>query len=451
MNRMRLQLTSTLGELPIWKTQIEMARPGRALIELFEQESRLPGVILMEKQLLRGMVSRRRLFEQISRPYGQELFARRSIEVLYGFLESEILVLSKDTSIVEATQTALRRSAQLIYEPLLVELGDDGYGVLDFYQLLLACSQIPDLALDCLEEAEQETRTVEANLIQLQNNYTYHLQMEKMAALGQLVAGVAHEINNPMNFIYGNLSHAENYIQELLEIVDLYEDKGSASSEVRSKLQDLDYQFIKSDLPKLLTSLKMGAERIKEIVASLRNFSRVDETEYKTVDIHEGIDSTLMILRSRLKASSQRPEIQVVKDYADLPLVECHAGQLNQVFMNILANAIDALEERDSDRSESEINEKPSQITIRTSVIDQQWVQVAIADNGSGIPPQVHKQIFNPFFTTKPIGKGTGMGLSISYQIITERHGGKLECLSTPDGTEFVVQIPIKQRHCKSS
>ncbi|NJL20102.1 MAG: ATPase [Leptolyngbyaceae cyanobacterium SM1_3_5] len=444
---MRLQITSTLGELPTWKTEIEINRPGRALIERFEQESRLPGVILTEKKSLRGMISRRRLFEQISRPYGQELFARRSIEVLYGFLESEVLILSKDISIVEATQTALRRPAHLIYEPLLIELAADSYGVIDFYQLLLACSQIPDLALDCLEEAEQEAQAIEANFIQLQNNYTYHLQMEKMAALGQLVAGVAHEINNPMNFICGNLSHAEDYIQELLEIVDLYESHGSTSKRVQSRLQDFDYEFIKSDLPKLLASLKMGAERIKEIVASLRNFSRLDETEYKAVDIHEGIDSTLMILRSRLKASSQHPEIQVVKDYGDLPRVECHAGQLNQVFMNILANAIDALEERDSDRTESELNEKPSQITICTSAIDQQWVQIAIADNGSGIPPHVQKQIFNPFFTTKPIGKGTGMGLSISYQIITDRHGGKLECLSTLEaGTEFIVQIPIKQR-----
>lgn len=447
---MRLQITSTLGELPTWKIQIEISRPGRALIEQFEQESRLPGVILTEKNSLRGMISRGRLFEQISRPYGQELFAGRSIEVLYGFLESEILILSKDISIVEATQTALRRSAHLIYDPLLVELADNSYGVLDFYQLLLACSQIPDLALDCLEEAEQEAQAIEANFIQLQNNYTYHLQMEKMAALGQLVAGVAHEINNPMNFIYGNLSHAENYIQELLEIVDLYKSDDPASK-VRSKLQDFDYEFIKIDLPKLLTSLKMGAERIKEIVASLRNFSRLDETEYKAVNIHEGIDSTLMILRSRFKATAQRPEIQVMKDYGDLPLVECHAGQLNQVFMNILANAIDALEERDSDRPASELHAQPSQITIRTATIDSQWVQVAIADNGSGIPPQVQKQIFNPFFTTKPIGKGTGMGLSISYQIITDRHGGKLECLSTPEiGTEFVVQIPIQQRRRKS-
>ncbi|HEY9662527.1 MAG TPA: ATP-binding protein, partial [Allocoleopsis sp.] len=185
---------------------------------------------------------------------------------------------------------------------------------------------------------------------------------------------------------------------------------------------------------------------IRQIVLSLRNFSRMDESEFKAVDIHEGIDSTLLILQHRLKAKSDRPEIEVIKDYAPLPLIECYAGQLNQVFMNILVNSIDALEESNAKRAYQEMKEHPSRITIRTSLIDGAWVEVAIADNGIGIPKEVQQRIFDPFFTTKPLGKGTGMGMSISYQIITEKHGGKLECLSTPgEGTEFVMRIPLKQ------
>ena len=194
----------------------------------------------------------------------------------------------------------------------------------------------------------------------------------------------------------------------------------------------------------VLKSINIGTERIRDIVLSLRNFSRLDESEFKAVDIHEGIDNTLMILQHRLKATDKSPEIQVIRDYGNLSKVKCYAGQLNQVFMNILANAIDALEEFNSKRTYQEIQLNPSRMTIRTSVVDSQWVKIAIADNGSGIPESIQKQIFNPFFTTKPVGKGTGIGMAISYQIITEKHGGKLEFFSTNgEGTEFVIQIPM--------
>ncbi len=268
-----------------------------------------------------------------------------------------------------------------------------------------------------------------------------------MSSLGQLVAGVAHEINNPVNFIYGNLSHVRGYAQDLLSLIQLYEKHyPSPAPEIQAEAEEVDLEFVQADLIKTLDSMKIGTDRIRQIVLSLRNFSRMDETEFKFVDIHEGIDSTLLILQHRLKARPDRPEIQLIKDYGDLPLIECFAGQLNQVLMNILTNAIDALEENNIKRTYQEIQAEPNRITIRTTAIDSKWAEIAIADNGPGMSDDIQKKIFNSFFTTKPAGKGTGMGMSISYQIITEKHGGKLKCFSKPGlGTEFVIQIPVQK------
>ncbi|MBD2449908.1 PAS domain S-box protein [Nostoc sp. FACHB-152] len=283
------------------------------------------------------------------------------------------------------------------------------------------------------QQAEDLAQTLE----ELQRTQAQMIQAEKMSSLGELVAGVAHEINNPVNFIHGNLSHLEEHTQDLLRVINLY--RSNNLPEFEMLCEEIDLEYIQEDLPKILRSMKVGTQRIRQIVLSLRTFSRMDEAEFKAVDIHEGIDSTLMILQHRLKEKPQFPEIQVIKEYTSLPLVECYAGQLNQVFMNILANAIDALEVGIG-------KDKLPTITITTSVIDVNWIKIAIADNGMGMPEQVKQRIFNPFFTTKPIGKGTGMGLSISYQIITEKHAGKLECHSKPgQGTEFVIKIPIQQ------
>ncbi|MFB2938749.1 PAS domain S-box protein [Aerosakkonemataceae cyanobacterium BLCC-F154] len=291
-------------------------------------------------------------------------------------------------------------------------------------------------------QLRKKTEDLEQTLQELRRTQTQLVQSEKMSSLGQLVAGVAHEINNPVNFIFGNLTHAKEYTQDLLGLVELYQGfYPNPHPDIQAEVEAIELDFLIEDLPKLLNSMKVGADRIQKIVASLRTFSRMDEAEMKDVNIHEGIDSTLMILQNRLKAKPDRPEIQVTKEYSNLPLIECYAGQLNQVFMNIVANAIDALE----DAYNAKILANPA-ISIHTKLIKNNQVMIRFTNNGPGISEKVKSRLFDPFFTTKPIGKGTGMGLSISYQIITEKHGGSLDCVSKSEkGTEFVIKIPLKQ------
>ncbi|MHC5859634.1 sensor histidine kinase [Nostoc sp.] len=303
---------------------------------------------------------------------------------------------------------------------------------------------------DSQRNLQQRGQELENTLDSLHKMQAQMIQSEKMSALGQMVAGIAHEINNPVSFIYGNLSYISQYTHDLLRLVQLYHRYvPNPPAEIQTERKTIDLEFLEKDAIMVLHSMNIGTERIREIVLSLRNFSRLDETECKAVDIHEGIDNTLMILQHRLKATDKSPGVQIIREYGNLCHVECYAGQLNQVFMNILVNALDALEEFNTKRTYQEIRDNPSRIMIRTSVVDLQWVKIAIADNGSGIPESIQKQIFNPFFTTKPVGKGTGMGMAISYQIITEKHRGKLEFFSIPGkGTEFVIQIPIQQEGC---
>ena len=296
-------------------------------------------------------------------------------------------------------------------------------------------------------QVAERTAEVEQALQQLQLSQVQLVQSEKMAALGKLVAGVAHEINNPLNFIHANLNHMEEYTQIFLNFIELYQKNyPNPVDDIQEQAEDVNLSFIRSDVIKILASMKIGTKRIREIVLSLRNFSRIDEAEFKAVDIHEGIESTLIVLQHRFKVQPKGPEIQLIREYDKLPLVECYSGLLNQVFMNILANAIDSLEEANAKLADQQIQDRPNKIIIRTSIIDTESVQIMVIDNGCGIPENIRPYIFDPFFTTKPVGKGTGMGLSISYQIITEKHKGQLKCFSeVGQETRFVIQIPIHQ------
>lgn len=294
---------------------------------------------------------------------------------------------------------------------------------------------------DVLEQRVAErTAALSQTLAELQRSQLHLVQSEKMSALGSLVAGVAHEINNPVSFIFGNLNHVHNYAEDLLGLLALYQKYyPTPHDEIYQQALEIDLPFMIEDLPKTVASMRMGADRIRQIVLSLRNFSRLDHAEVKPVDIHEGIDSTLLILQHRLKATSARPEVQIVREYSDLPLIECYAGQLNQVFMNVLSNAIDALEEQALKTPDASLI-----IRIATQRYNVDRVRIRITDTGSGMSEDVQQRIFDPFFTTKEVGKGTGMGMSISYQIVTERHHGSIWCESTiGQGTTFWIEIPI--------
>ena len=315
------------------------------------------------------------------------------------------------------------------------------------FEVELLCAVADSVAIaikqaQIYQEIQSYAEQLEKTLTELKNTQAQLVQKAKMASLGQLVAGVAHEINNPVNFIYGNITVAMDYTRDLLHLVALYQNNyPQPVAEVRQKLENIDLDFIADDYPKLLKSMKDGASRISKIVLSLRNFSRLDEKEYKSVDIHEGIDNTLFILQHRLNSSKNGNEIEVIKDYSELPKIKCYASQLNQVFMNLIANAIDAVEAQSS----------PRQITISTKMDISEslspissTIVILITDNGCGMSEEVCHKIFDPFFTTKPIGSGIGLGLAICHNIVVEKHRGQISCISAPEGgTQFMVQIPI--------
>ncbi|HEY9609380.1 CHASE4 domain-containing protein [Allocoleopsis sp.] len=302
----------------------------------------------------------------------------------------------------------------------------------------------------------EKAQELERTLLELTQAQSQLIHSEKMSSLGQLVAGVAHEINNPISFVYGNINHATGYVEDILKLINCYQQEYPHPSDaIREKMQDMDFSFVVSDLPKLLASMKIGSERICDIVQSLQNFSRLNEAEKKRVDIHEGIESTLLILRHKLKAKDEYSEIELIKEYGKLPKVECYPGHLNQVLMNLIANAIDALEERRMDKRRDSSQASPF-IRIRTEVKEDysllsdessiSRVFIYVTDNGAGMTEEVCSRLFDPFFTTKPIGKGTGLGLSISYGIIVEKHKGQLLVKSELNqGSEFIIELPIRQ------
>lgn len=304
------------------------------------------------------------------------------------------------------------------------------------------------------EQVEKNLRDTNKKLIytlgQLKQTQVQLIQTEKMSSLGEMVAGIAHEINNPVTFISANLDHVNDYVSDLLDLLSLYQQYyPEPNTEIKSKAEEIDTDFLAEDLSNILSSMDAGAERIQNIVLSLRNFSRLDESQKKLVDIHEGIDSTLLILQHRLKATLKRPEIKIIKEYGKLPKIECYPAQINQVFLHLLSNAIDALEEKLNHKQEVTELENPitklPTIRIHTDIYPKNTFSIRIADNGIGIAESIQPKIFDPFFTNKPVGQGKGLGLSISYQIIVKKHEGNLKYRTKyGQGTEFLIEIPIK-------
>ncbi len=353
-------------------------------------------------------------------------------------LEKNIRILQKKLDRSEADRKQLENASDLresIFKSVIRELEE---------------SQI------ALKKRGNELETALANLQNLQIKL---VESEKMSALGVLIAGIAHEINNPVSFIYGNLTYANNYFQDLIRLVELYQHYYPEPVDaIKKEIEVMELEFIKQDSVKLLQSMNIGAERIIEIVKSLRTFSHLDEAEFKAINLHEGIDSTLIILNQRIKPSiTNKKGIEIIKNYSKLPLIECCPGQMNQVFMNILVNAIDALEEsllnndmsivRQQTNDNQPLKNKNPQIRICTDIINNEWVEIRFIDNALGMNEEVKGKLFDPFFTTKDVGKGTGLGLSISYRIITELHHGKFNCYSAPGcGSEFVIKIPLRQK-----
>ena len=306
--------------------------------------------------------------------------------------------------------------------------------------------QLRNLTKNLEKRVAERTAALSRALKDLQESQLQLVQTEKMSVLGELVAGVAHEINNPVGFIHGNLGHASVYFQDMINLINLYQQHyPNPVPEIQEEIAGIDLKYMLADLPNLISSMKEGVQRIRDISISLRNFSRADSDRKVYCNIHDGIDSTIMILKHRLKASEARPDIQVIRDYDNLPEIECFIGQLNQVFMNLLANAIDALEESNVGRTYIEIEANPNQVLIQTSLTENKThILIRIKDNGVGMSADVQEKIFDYLFTTKAVGQGTGLGLSIARQIVVEKHRGTLEVNSAPgQGSEFIIKLPV--------
>lgn len=440
-----LHIDSTLGALPLHPFGVDWQSPGQLVFQQFEADPSLPGVLLYQGSELKGVISRRHFLEAMSRAYGRELFLRRPLAVLYDFVHTEWLALPAVTSITAAAQLAVARPAPLLYEPIVVT-GDQTHALVSVQDLLQAQAQIYQLTNNLLQEKTRKER----------------MQTEKMASLGKMMAGVAHEIRNPVNFIWGNLKYISEYSQDLAGLVRALEAEVTTPSPQLKKLRRrVDVDFVLEDLTRVVQSIETGTDRLRNLVTSLRTFSRMDEVKRSPTDLHQSLDSTLLILNNRIKEG-----IRVEKHYGELPPVDCYSGQMGQVFMNLISNAIDALLEYEATQTPPEEGRsRPWEpcLTVITGLRNRwpvdapepaaqagPWVSVRIRDNGPGIPPEIQQRIFEDFFTTKPAGQGTGLGLPISLQIVVEKHQGQM-ILRSPcpgaeqplNGTEFEVLLPI--------
>lgn len=464
-----LHIHSTLEDLHLHHFVVRPATIGNEIYQALENDPVLPGVVLLSHNgEFRGIVSRRRFLEAISRPYGRELFLRRPIAILHQFTTDHVLKLPGQTPITEAAQRAIARPSEFLYEPLVVEcatLREQPFFLVNMHDVLQAQSIVHQLTAQLLQEKTRAER----------------MQTEKMASLGKMMAGVAHEIRNPVNFIWGNLSYLGDYTEDLALLVRAFEQEVAEPSESLVELQQqIDLEFVLDDLPKVIQSMKTGTERLRNLVNSLRTFSRMDEARRDFIDIHKSLDSTLQILNNRLKEG-----VVIDKQYANnLPDIPCFSGQIGQVFMNLISNAIDALLDYATHQipSSASIGRSPTElaktaasaweprITLMTRRCDRlptdlpqslspppdkspAWISICIRDNGPGIPPEFQEKVFEDFFTTKPVEEGTGLGLPITLQIVQEKHGGYLLLRSPvpaadPDaptpGTEFEILLPTQ-------
>ncbi|MEH2105997.1 sensor histidine kinase [Nostoc sp.] len=430
-----LGLESTLQELPMYNFPVEINHTGMEAASFLEKYPLLPGVILVEQGQFIGMISRRRLLEFLIRPYGQELFVQQPLAVLYSYARTPILLVADTTSILTAMQLSLRRSPELLAEPIVVQTESGAYRLLDVQELNIISWQIRGID----------------NLVRYERSQAQMIQNDKMANLGRLVDGVAHEILDPVGFIWGNITYVSSYSQDLLKLIAAYDQElPSVSQAINQIKEEIEFDFLEQDLSRSLASIRTGAERLKKLVTSLQNFCHIDELYPKPVDLHACIDSIILLINSRIQG-----EIEIVKYYGQLPPVYCFMGQLNQVLMNLLSEVVDTLlneaVRQQLHLEEAKTVQKP-RIEITTEVISQEasnpnaadsrWILIRIADNGSGMSEELQQQIMESFSLETKNGKNTS--LAVSYRIITVRHGGKLNFHSqTGIGTKFEILLPL--------